>query len=113
MEKDVKINERIAISVTSPDIDDSIDIILGVVQTPSSKGSDQVDAILNILEYYDFADNIYAIYCDTTASGAFLTTLNVLLLWFMCRRHILEVHISRFMYALTGIKQKVQGEHCT
>ena len=64
MEKDLKINERIAISVTSPDIDDSIDILLGVVQTPSSKGSDQVDAILNILEYYDFADNIYAIYCE-------------------------------------------------
>ena len=64
MEKDVKINERIAISVKSSDIDDSIDILLGVVQTPCSKGSDQVDAILNILEYYDFADNIYAIYCE-------------------------------------------------
>ena len=34
------------------------------------------------------------------------STLDVILLWFMCRRHILEVHISHFMYALTGIKTK-------
>ena len=118
MEKDLKIivsYERIAISVTSPDINDTDDILLGVVQTPSSKGSDQVEAILNILEYYDITDNIYATCCDKTASntgsyngaGAILaSTLDVLLLWFMCRRHILEVHISHFMYALTGIKTK-------
>ena len=118
MEKDLKIivsYERIAISVTSPDIDDIDDILLGVVQTPSSKGSDQVEAILKNLEYYDITDNIYAICCDKTASntgsyngtGAILaSTFDVLLLWFMCRRHILEVHISHFMYALTGIKTK-------
>ena len=32
--------ERIAISVTSPDIDDTNDILLGVVQAESSKGVD-------------------------------------------------------------------------
>ena len=56
MEKDLKINERIAISVTSPDIDDSIDILLGVVQTPCSKDSDQVDAILNITDIMNQED---------------------------------------------------------
>ena len=72
MEQDLKIivsYERIAISVTSLDIDDTDDILLGVVQTPSSKGSDQVKAIFNILDYYDITDNLYAICCDTTASN--------------------------------------------
>ena len=44
-------------------------IFYWIVQTSSSKDSDQVDAILNILEYYDIADNIYTICCDTTASN--------------------------------------------
>jgi hypothetical protein len=37
--------ERIATSVTSPDFGDSDDILLGVVQAASSKGSDQADVI--------------------------------------------------------------------
>ncbi|MFO0005327.1 MAG: hypothetical protein ACK559_29795 [bacterium] len=32
--------------------------------------------------------------------------LNIPLLWFLCRRHMLEVHISHFMEALTGEKTK-------
>ena len=118
IEEDLNITvtvERIAISVTSPDIQDSNDILLGVVQADSSKGSDQASVILNMLEYYNIVDQIYAVCCDTTASNtgqfagaiALLTTiLNVPLLWFLCRRHKLEVHISRFMEALTGEKTK-------
>ena len=107
--------ERISISVTSPDIEDSDDILLGVVQAESSKGCDQAEVILSLLEYYDIADQIYAVCCDTTASntGAFSgaitllsSILNVPLLWFLCRRHMLEVHISHFMEALTGEKTK-------
>jgi hypothetical protein len=45
--------ERIGTSVTSPDFGDSDDILLGVVQAASSKGSDQADVILNLQEYYD------------------------------------------------------------
>jgi hypothetical protein len=50
IDEDLKITvsvERIAVSVTSPDMDDTDDILLGVVQTASSKGSDQAEAILN------------------------------------------------------------------
>lgn len=118
IEEDLNITvsiERIAVSVTSPDLDDSDDILLGVVQAASSKGCDQADVILNLLEYYDIVDQIYAVCCDTTASntGAFSgaiiilsTILNTPLLWFLCRRHMLEVHISHFMEALTGEKTK-------
>ena len=70
IEEDLNITvtvERIAISVTSPDIQDSNDILLGVVQADSSKGSDQASVILNMLEYYDIVDQIYAVCCDTTA----------------------------------------------
>ena len=107
--------ERIAVSVTSPDIDDSDDILLGVVQAESSKGCDQAEAILNMLGYYGVTDQVYAVCCDTTSSntGAFSGAITVLasildvpLLWFMCRRHIQEVHISHFMEALTGEKTK-------
>ena len=52
--------ERIAISVTSPDIDDTNDILLGVVQAESSKGVDQADVILNLPEYYNIVDQIFA-----------------------------------------------------
>ena len=51
IEEDLNITvtvERITISVTSPDIQDSNDILLGVVQADSSKGSDQAFVILNI-----------------------------------------------------------------
>ena len=96
IEEDLNITvtvERIAISVTSPDLDDTDDILLGVVQASSSKGCDQADVILNLLEF----------------SGAIVllsTILDTPLLWFLCRRHMLEVHISHFMEALTGEKTK-------
>lgn len=118
IEEDLNITttvERIAISVTSPDIDDSDDILLGVVQAASSKGCDQAEVILNLLEYYDIVDQIFAVCCDTTSSntGAFSGAIVILssilkipLLWFLCRRHMLEVHISHFMEALTGEKTK-------
>ena len=102
-------------SVTSPDMDDTDDELLGIVQTASSKGSDQAVAILNLLEYFNIVDQIFAVCCDTTASntgihsGAVVilsSILNTLLLWFLCRRHMLEIHISHFMEALTGEKTK-------
>ncbi len=71
----------------------------------SSKGSDQADVILNLLEYYDI-DQTFAVCCDTTSSntsvfsGAIVllcTILNTPLLWFPCRRHMLSVHISHFI----------------
>jgi len=61
--------ERIDTSVTSPDFGDSDDILLGVVQAASSKGSDQADVILNLLEYYDIVDQVFAVCCDTTSSN--------------------------------------------
>ena len=57
--------EKIATIVTSPDFGDSDDILLGVVQAASSKGSDQADVILNLLQYYDIVDHIFAVCCDT------------------------------------------------
>ena len=118
IEEDLNITytvECIAISVTSPDLDVTDDILLGVVQASSSKGCDQADVILNLLEYYDIVDQISAICCDPTSSntgvfsGAIVllsTILDTPLLWFLCRRHMLEVHISHFMEALTGEKIK-------
>jgi hypothetical protein len=77
--------ERIAISVTSRDIEGSDDILLGVVQAASSKSCDQVELILNLLDYYDIVDQIpvYDVCCDTTSSntGVFSGAITVLTLW--------------------------------
>ncbi len=61
--------ERIDTSVTSPDFGDSDDILFGVVQAASSQGSDQADFILNLLEYCDIVDQVFAVCCDTTSSN--------------------------------------------
>lgn len=107
--------EKIAISVTSPDLGDADDILLGVFQAVSSKGSDQADVILNLLQYYDIVDQTFAVCCDTTSSntsvfsGAIVllcTILNTPLLWFPCRRHMLAVNISHFIGSFTGEKTK-------
>lgn len=108
--------ERIAVPITSPDLAETDDILLGVVVCDSSKGEDQAAAVQELLLFYDITSNqIFAICDDTTASntGRFVGA-NVIVseflqkpvAWFMCRRHILEVHISHFMEALTGVKTK-------
>ena len=107
--------ERIAISVTSPDFHVKDDILLGIIQSESSKGSDQAEIILKLLEYYEISEQIVAVCTDTTSSntgvksGANVLLSNVLgvpLLWLMCRHHIFEIHISHFMTAVTGEKTK-------
>jgi adenylate/nucleoside-diphosphate kinase len=108
--------ERIAVSITSPDLAETDDILLGVVKSSSSKGEDQAECVLDLLLFFDIQpEQIFAICDDTTASntgryiGANVILAEILqksLAWFMCRRHILEVHVSRFMEALTGVKTK-------
>jgi hypothetical protein len=74
--------------------------------------------ILNLLDYYEVVDQMFAICCYTISSntGAFsgaisvLTkALNIFILWIICCHHICEVHISHFMEELSGKIQKGQG----
>ena len=53
--------ERIDVSVTTPDLEDRADFLLGAVQSESSKGSDQAHFFLN-LKYFEITDHIYGIY---------------------------------------------------
>jgi hypothetical protein len=71
--------------------------------------------ILNLLEYFDIGEPNLCCSCVTTASisGVFSGALvilsditNIPLLWFLCRRHKLEVYISHFMEVFTGEKTK-------
>jgi hypothetical protein len=83
MEDDIDITvtvEKIATIVTAPDFGDSDDILLGVVQAASSKGSDQADVILNLLEYYDIVDHIFAVCCDTISSNTGVFSRAIVLL---------------------------------
>ncbi len=54
---------------TSLDLGDADDILLRVFQAVSSKGSDQADVILNLIEYYDIVDQTFAVCCDTPTSN--------------------------------------------
>ena len=85
------------------------------MEANNSTGTEQAEVILQLLEFYEITSDIFSVCCDTTNSntgaysGAVVILAEVLdkpLLWFMCRRHILEVHISHFMEALTGEKTK-------
>ncbi len=107
--------EQIAISVTSPGLGDTDDILLGVVQAASSKGCDQANMILNLLEYYDIGEPNLCCSCVTNASntgvypGAIVILsdiLNIPLLWFLCRRHMLEVYISHLWRRLQERRQR-------
>jgi hypothetical protein len=69
MESKWKCVEMIAISVTSPDLGDADDILLGLFQAVSSKGSDQADVILNLLEQYNIVDQSFDVCCETTSSN--------------------------------------------
>jgi hypothetical protein len=121
MEGDLSITystvERVAVSVTSPDIGDNNNILV-VALTESPKGSDQAHVILNLLDYYEVVDQIFAICCDNTSlntafSGAICVptiALNIFILWILCRYHICEVNISHFMEELTSKIFKAQGK---
>ena len=103
--------------MTSPDIGENNNILLGFAQAESSKGSDQAHMILNLLNYYEVVDKMLAIRCDITSSntGPFSGAISVLtkalnfILWILCCHHIYEVHISHFMEEHTGEIQKAQG----
>ncbi len=64
----------------SLDCGDSDDILLGVVQAASPKGSDQADVILNLLEYYDIVDHIFAVCCDIISSNTGVFSRAIVLL---------------------------------
>lgn len=102
--------------MSSPDLSATDDILLAIVECDSAKGTDMADTIIEVLAFYEIKDEqIFAVCCDTTAAntgchkGANIIISEMLkkhLSWFMCRRHILEVHITHFMTALTGVKTK-------
>ena len=65
---DVKMSEtkeRISISVSSPDSQDALDILLGVLEIDSSRGAEQALAIQSILENYSLVDQIIGLCADT------------------------------------------------
>ena len=61
--------ETLALSLSSPQVNEPLDFLLGVLEIESSKGQDQAIAIQNILEYYELIDQIIGCSADTTASN--------------------------------------------
>ena len=85
------------IRVTSPDIEGSDNVLLGVFEAESSEGTDQAELILQTLEFYEIKEEVFAVCCDTMASktgawsGAIVSLSEIIetpLLWFLCRHHM-------------------------
>ncbi len=97
---------------------------LGVVQAVYFKGYDQGDVILNLLEYYDIVDQIFAVCWDTTSSNTCAFSGVIVLLctksWTLpscgfsavgtCWH--LAAHISHFIGTFTGDKTKAPRGGC-
>jgi hypothetical protein len=87
--------ERLALSISSPQVNEPLDFLLGVLEIKSTKGQDQAIAIQNILEYYELTDQIIGCSADTTASntGKYKGAIKFLVdhvlkrpvLWLLCR----------------------------
>ena len=93
--------ERIAVIVSSPSLDSPQ--VLGVPAAESSKGSDQMEVVVKLIESWDITDHIMALGFDTTASntgvhGGAVTLveqhLGRAVMWAACQRHVHELHIK-------------------
>jgi hypothetical protein len=96
----------------------TIRILLGVAQAvaqaESSKGSDQVYVILNLLDYYVVVDQIFAICCDTTSSktraiSVLTKALNILILRILCSTIISVMFTFPTSWKNSLAKYKAQG----
>ncbi len=55
--------------MTSPDIGENNNILIGFAQAESSKGSDQAHVILSLLDYYELVDQMFSICCESECSN--------------------------------------------
>ena len=113
IEDDLYVNrtvERLALNVSSPDVE-KLDVLLGIFEIDSSKGENQANAVWEALCSWDIIDQIIGFCCDTTSSNtgkyagvcaSLSTSLSNLQLYFMCRHHIYEVHISHILKPVLG-----------
>ena len=102
--------ERLALNVSSPDYE-KLDVLFGIFEISSSKGSDQADAIWEALCGWEIVDQIIGFCCFTTSSntGKYSGVCTILIeclpnpkLYFMCFHHIYEVHISHILNSVQG-----------
>ena len=109
MECMVAIHERCSILVSSPGLDK--DILLGVPKLISSAGHHQVEGVLELLKDWEVTEQVFSVCCDSTAAqtgkynGAMTLLSNHLdqpVVWFVCRRHVIELHAKHAMLSLSG-----------
>lgn len=102
--------ERLAVNVSSPDVE-KLDVLLGILEIESSRGKDQANAIWEALCGWGIDEQVIGFCCDTTASNTgkysgacanLSTSFASPQLYFMCRHHIYEVHISHILKPVFG-----------
>lgn len=102
--------ERLAISASSPE-SDPLDLLLGILEIPTSTASDQILAIQDILDYDQMSDQIIGFCVDTTYSNTgkkrmgpmrniVVRALQRPVLWLTCRHNIYERNIPHAMKVL-------------
>ena len=97
----VKKNERMAVLVSSPDLESPQ--LLGVPAIPTGSGADQQATLTELIESWGIKEQLVGMGFDTTASNTgswsgacvlFEKSLGHAILWLACRRHINELHIK-------------------
>ena len=97
----VKKNERMAVLVSSPDME--FPQLLGVPAIPTGSGADQEATLTELIASWGIKEHIVGMGFDTTASNTgtwsgacilFEKSLGYAILWLACRRHVSELHIK-------------------
>lgn len=101
--------ERCAILVSSPELER--DELIGIPVVGSSRGQDQIDGLLPLLDEFDIKTNIFSVCSDSTASqtGKYSGAITLLqrelpqpVVWLICRRHVMELHAKHALEVILG-----------
>lgn len=93
--------ERIAVLVSSPELRHGV--LSSVPRIKSSARDPKVAGLIPILDQFGIKDNIFSVYCDSTATqtGRYKGTVKLLqdelgqfVLWLVCRSHNIELHVK-------------------
>ena len=109
-EKANRLSNRVCVYITGVENED-VRKLLGVPETVDGTGMAESEVVKNLLMEWDIKEEVCGMVFDTTSSntGADIGACRCLevwldkpVLWLACRHHVHELHLKRFIQAITG-----------
>ena len=109
-EKANRLSNRVCVYITGVENED-VRKLLGVPETVDGTGMAESEVVKNLLMEWDIKEEVCGMVFDTTSSntGADIGACRCLevwldkpVLWLACRHHVHELHLKRFVQAITG-----------